>query len=211
MFDIQLRGVKDRLFNPLVPLVPSFVTPGHLTTVGQVFGTLTCVAATIPHHAHLAVYFWLANRCFDCLDGTLARHRHTASELGAFYDLLCDFVVYSAIPITIGIGVDADSKTWLAIAFVEATFHINNFVLFYFAAIQAKPREHELTSITMKPALIEGFESGVLFTAMLVFRSYIGSLCWIMGVGVIIGIVTRSWFLFDILSHVDSDRPKKLG
>ncbi|KAI4273163.1 MAG: hypothetical protein LQ337_004835, partial [Flavoplaca oasis] len=40
----------------------------------------------------LPLLFWILNRALDCLDGALARHRGTASELGGFLDLLGDFI-----------------------------------------------------------------------------------------------------------------------
>ncbi len=82
---------------------------------------------------------------------------------------------------------------WLAIAVVEASFHVNNFVLFYVGAVlekrkagmvvgaggkdgakdgdgkeaKAKVMVKELTSVAMRPALVEGVESGIMFTVML--------------------------------------------
>ena len=216
MFDIHLRGVKDRLLQPLVTFVPAAVTPGHITAVGFVFGILACIAATVQPTPHVALLLWFANRLFDCLDGILARHRNEASELGAFYDLLADFSIYSSIPIAVALGQAGtggqplDTYSWLGVAFVEATFHINNFVLFYCAAIAAKPEKSEVTSVTMKPALIEGFESGLFFMAMLIWQSYIGILCWGMGSLVMIGVMQRSWYLSHILSQKQplSGRPK---
>ena len=214
MFDIYLRGVKDRLLQPLLVLVPPTVTPGQLTVVGFVFGILACIAAAFSEVSYIALPLWLTNRLFDCLDCILARHRHESSELGAFYDLLCDFVIYSSIPIAVGLGQQAatgqplDTYSWLSIAFVEATFHINNFVLFYCAAIAAKPGRGEVTSVTMKPALMEGLESGLFFTAMLIWPSYIGILCWVMGGLVVAGVVQRAWYLSEVLSRAQRKKAR---
>jgi hypothetical protein len=61
----------------------------------------------------------------------------------------------------------------MALTLLEASFHVNNFVLFYSAAVAANRKDIELTSVTMRPALIEGFESGLIFTPMLVWpRAY---------------------------------------
>jgi hypothetical protein len=82
------------------------------------------------------------------------------------------------------------------VAILEASFHINNFVLFYIAAViegadkEAKATK-ELTSLAMMPALIEGFESGLLFTAMLLLPQYILLWSWIMALLVAIGICQR--------------------
>ena len=90
------------------------------------------------------------------------------------------------------------TRLWVAIALLEASFHINNFVLFYIAAILEKTKaikseKHikELTSVMMKPALIEGFESGLFFTAMLAYPQYTKELSWVMAGLVSIGIVRR--------------------
>lgn len=209
MFDLALRPLKDIVTAPLVHLVPFYIHPLHLTAVGFLFGLLACALASSPVTIDIAVFPWLINRIFDCLDGAVARSRNTASQTGGFYDLLCDFITYSCIPIAVAYG-QASSKTgaedqilsWLSIAFLEATFHINNFVLFYCAAVIEKAPT-ELTSVAMKPALVEGFEAGVLFTAMLVFPNQIASISWIMGFLVVIGTVQRCLAIDSLLRKVD--------
>ena len=214
MFDIPLRKVKDRLFEPLVPIIPKAVTPGYVTAAGFIVGMLGCAASASPLTAHLGIFLWITNRVLDCVDGVLARSRGTASDLGGFYDLSSDFVIYSVIPIAIGYGrstvpqsdeYESPNFRWLGIAFVEATFHINNFMLLYSAAAATKRREDEVTSITMKPALIEGFESGIIFSAMFVWPHYIGILSWVMGGLVMIGVAQRFWDVVKILSKSSND------
>jgi len=89
-------------------------------------------------------------------------------------------------------------KQWLAVAIVESTFHINNFILFFVAALTEKTKNvkdsrvtKELTSVSMRPALVEGAESGALFTLMLAMPGYTEILCWLLSCGVAIGIVQR--------------------
>ena len=193
MFDIQLRSFKDRLFNPGCQYVPHLVTPLHITISAFCAGLAACFSAS-QHHVLLSVSFWLLNRILDCLDGAVARHRNAASDLGGFLDLLGDFVVYSLLPISLAMS---QPDAWDAVAILEASFHVNNFILFYIAAIAEKKavangeKSKELTSLMMKPALIEGMESGMLFTAMLVFPEYLRSLSWIMALLVSLGISQR--------------------
>ena len=146
----------------------------------------------------------------DCLDGAVARRRGQTTDLGGFLDLLSDFVVYSAIPICCAssLALDAEHtsvfRLWLAVAVTEATFHINNFVLFFVAAVMEKRKaEHskagkqtdasicELTSVSMRPALVEGSESGAIFTLMLAVPEWTETLCWILSVGVVAGTAQR--------------------
>ena len=196
MFDIQLRFLKDDIFHPVCSYIPGSVTPFHITAAAFLVGLVSCYAAatqSIP----FSLTFWALNRTLDCLDGALARHRGTASDLGGFLDLLGDFIVYSFIPISIAAGWNNTAGTWKAVAVLEASFHINNFVLFYVAAVAAKrvpkggAKAKELTSVMMRPALIEGMESGLLFTAMLTWPAMIEWWCWGMTGLVAVGIGQR--------------------
>lgn len=216
MFDITLRPAKDSLFDPICNLVPKFITPLHVTGLAFLSGVTCCIAAA-RSNPMLAVGFWALNRCLDCLDGAIARKRQQTSDLGGFLDLLGDFVVYSAIPICCSLGTDSflsmDDNTllrrrWLAVAVVESSFHINNFILFFLAAIIERQhaqdvnrgrsrkgslnKTKELTSVTMKPALVEGFESGLAFTCMLAFPEWTEVICWILSAGVVIGTMQRT-------------------
>ena len=112
--------------------------------------------------------------------------------------MLGDFIVYSMLPIAIAHGSDDRNATWRAVAVLEATFHVNNFILFYVAAVGEKLRakgaeeSNELTSVMMRPAVIEGMESGLLFTLMLAFPESIKAWSWLMAGLVTIGIVQRT-------------------
>ena len=207
MFDIQLRSVKDSIFDPLCFYTPASVTPLQVTLTAFLSGLLSCYFAS-QRHIGLSLLFWSLNRMLDCLDGALARHRTSSSDLGGFLDLLGDFVVYSLLPIAVAAGVGGNStQCWKAVSFLEAAFHINNFILFYVAAIAEKkhadapsqPRTKELTSVTMRPALIEGMESALLFTAMLIFPSFITRWCWLMAALVGVGIAQRTNWVFRAL------------
>ncbi|KIW12283.1 hypothetical protein PV08_09560 [Exophiala spinifera] len=206
MFDIQLRKVKDRTFRPAVQFVPEVVTPGHLTFAAFIagLGACMCAMATDPRMSTWAVYLWLINRILDCLDGAVARTRNQTSDAGGFLDLLSDFIVYSLMPISVacgetrrGLAPENMSSLWLSISLLEATFHINNFILFYLAALSSQKTNDELTAVTMKPALVEGFESGIFFTLMLAFPSLLHYLTWTMAAGVCIGIASRTWLILD--------------
>jgi len=133
--------------------------------------------------------------------------RSTATALGGFLDLLGDFIIYSLIPPMLAYGQErtgaGTAVDWRAIAILEATFHINNFVLFYISAIIAAESDDELTSVSMRPALIEGLESGLLFTAMFIWPRYLRVLCWGMSAAVTVGIAQRVYFVIPALSRLD--------
>lgn len=193
MFDIQLRSFKDRLFDPSCHYIPHSISPLQITITAFSAGLAACYSAS-QHHVLLSISFWLLNRALDCLDGALARHRKAASDLGGFVDLLGDFIIYSLLPISLATG---QPDAWDAVAMLEASIHVNNFVLFYVAAIAEKratadgKKSKELTSLTMRPALVEGMESGILFTTMLVFPEYLRILSCFMALLVCLGICQR--------------------
>jgi phosphatidylglycerophosphate synthase len=204
MFDITLRGWKDGLVDPISRGVPRSITPGQITLAAFVCGTMSCLLATTPGYGNAALIFWLLNRFLDCLDGSLARATNSATQLGGFLDLLSDFIIYSLLPIAIARGQSQFIPIdWTALALLEASFHVNNFVLFYIAAVAADKKDGELTSVTMKPGLIEGFESGTLFTMMLIWPARISIWSWLMAVGVAFGTAQRVWTLIPVLKRLD--------
>ncbi|KAF1832028.1 hypothetical protein BDW02DRAFT_23576 [Decorospora gaudefroyi] len=211
MLDIQLRPLKDSLFDSITPLVPLSCSPLAITFCAFLSGVLACFYAASGNNV-LSTSFWALNRALDCLDGAVARKRNQSSDLGGFFDLLGDFIVYSAIPISCALALNdhVDSnKIWLSVAVLEASFHVNNFVLFYIGAILEKrkgggkendaSKVKELTSVAMRPALVEGTESAIFFTAMLIFPNYLPQLSWTMATLVSLGILQRTNWLADAL------------
>ncbi|MCJ1320279.1 hypothetical protein MMC15_005617 [Xylographa vitiligo] len=202
------KNWKDRLADPLVRQLPEWITPAKITLAALNAGLISCLLASFPMYRQWTLGFWALNRLLDCLDGSLARSRGAATELGGFLDLLGDFIVYSLLPIFIGIGQErltATSIGWVAIAALEASFHINNFILFYVAAVASKRKDGELTSVTMTPALVEGFEAGLCFTIMLIWPNMITLWSWLMSLAVAIGIVQRVLILMPVLRRLDEE------
>lgn len=216
MFDIALRSYKDLLFEPISHSVPGPFTPLRITAVGFTCGLFACFFACADYRS-LSLVFWILNRSLDCLDGAVARHRKQQSDLGGFFDLLADFVIFALIPICCCLQhafniLEAHRHVpeLLLVALLEAAFFINNFILFYIAALVEKSkaegaqrRADEVTSLVMRPALIEGFESGVFFTLMLAMPSMIGPLALVMFLGVVIGTSQRVRWLTTLLSRMD--------
>jgi phosphatidylglycerophosphate synthase len=215
--DAQAQSLTDNVINPLCHLVPSFVSPLHLTCLAFICGLISCWQICHEHNFR-ALIFWGCNRLLGGLDGAVARNRGKESEFGAFLDLLGSFWVYSTIPISCGLAVSAlddlkqpfthlspSNSPWLSIAVLEAMFHIHNFVLFYAAAVIEKHKQagknpmKELANVAMRPALVESFESGVIFTLMLAWPRRIEALCWAMVLLMGVGTIHKVQWLFRAL------------
>ena len=186
MFDAQLRPLIDRLLNPIGRgLVALGMTANQVTMIGAAFGLIAagCVAAGLFYPA---LWFVIANRVIDGLDGAVARASRS-SDFGGYLDIVSDFIFYSAIPLAFAL---ARPETALAAAFLIFSF-IGTATSFLGFAILAE--KHQVTTkIRGKKAfyylggLTEGTETILLFLAMLVWPDYFslmaivfGILCWV--------------------------------
>jgi phosphatidylglycerophosphate synthase len=104
------RPWDARLARRLVtPLIHSWVTPNHLTTLRLAVG-LAAAAAFIPGSyvwSNLAALLLIVSNFLDHTDGELARMSGKTSRIGHIYDLASDAVVTILLFIAIGIGVAA--------------------------------------------------------------------------------------------------------
>lgn len=186
MFDAQLRPLIDRLLNPIGRgLVALGMTANQVTMIGAAFGLIAagCVAAGLFYPA---LWFVIANRVIDGLDGAVARASRS-SDFGGYLDIVSDFIFYSAIPMAFAV---ARPETALAAAFLIFSF-IGTATSFLGFAILAE--KHQVTTkIRGKKVfyylggLTEGTETILLFLAMLVWPDYFslmaivfGILCWV--------------------------------
>ena len=185
MFDAQLRPLIDRLLNPIGRgLVTLGVTANQVTMIGAAFGMIAAgfVAAGLFYPA---LWFVIANRVIDGLDGAVARASRS-SDFGGYLDIVSDFIFYSAIPLAFAV---AQPETALAAAFLIFSF-IGTATSFLGFAILAE-KHHVTTQIRGKKAFYylggftEGTETILLFLAMLIWPDYFnvmaiifGILCW---------------------------------
>ena len=118
MFDAQLRPLIDRLLDPIGQgLVRLGATANQVTLIGVAFGLIAagCVAAGL---FHTALWFVIANRVIDGMDGAVARASRS-SDFGGYLDIVSDFIFYSAIPMAFAM---AQPETALAAAFLIFSF-----------------------------------------------------------------------------------------
>jgi archaetidylinositol phosphate synthase len=101
------RPWDARLARRLVaPLIHSWVTPNHLTTLRLAVG-LAAAAAFIPGSygwSNLAALLLVLSNFLDHTDGELARMSGKTSRIGHLYDLASDGAVTILLFIAIGVG-----------------------------------------------------------------------------------------------------------
>lgn len=201
MFDHLLRGLKDRLLMPLAMLFRG-VAPNVLTLTAFVFGITAAIAAW--QGVWLAgLLLWALNRITDGLDGTVARVAERQTDFGGYLDILLDFIVYAAIPVAFAIqSADRNVLVWTAV--LEATFFVNACSWMYLSAVLEKRASGasatgELTTVTMPPALVAGFETVVFFALFYLFPTHLVTLFGTMSVLVGINVIQRLLWARNVL------------
>ncbi len=86
-------------------LLPTSITPIHLTLAFTVVGLLAAVLFGLQRWMPLAGLLLLLKSALDAADGSLARARNRPSRVGRFLDSICDFLVMAAVFAGIAAGV----------------------------------------------------------------------------------------------------------
>lgn len=98
-----MQGAKfhDRLLaKSLLPLIPSWVEPNHITIV-RFFLTPAVVAVTIWGQYLIALPFFLAVAFTDILDGSLARVRNRVTTWGKVFDPVADKLLIGSLVVVL--------------------------------------------------------------------------------------------------------------
>jgi phosphatidylglycerophosphate synthase len=101
----------------VAPLVRTWVTPNHLTTLRLGVG-LAAAAAFVPGRygwSNIAALLLIFSNFLDHTDGELARMSGKTSRIGHLYDLASDAAVTILLFVAIGVGVGAAPGTDLMV------------------------------------------------------------------------------------------------
>ncbi len=185
MIDTALREVKEKLLFPLACETGKHIHPMTITLASGVLGVAAGVLAA--DHAYSAgLTCWLINRVLDGLDGTVARVHHQQSDLGAYIDIVTDFVAYAAIPIGLVLG-NPDRFTFIALIFLFGVFYVNTISWAYLSALlerrtQGAAATREKTSVTMPTGIVEGAETVIFYALFFLFPNALAALFILMGI-----------------------------
>ncbi|MFM0117574.1 CDP-alcohol phosphatidyltransferase family protein [Paraburkholderia sp. RL18-101-BIB-B] len=113
------RTWDARLARRLVtPLVNTWVTPNHLTTLRLLIGLAgaLCVAHGEFAWVNTGAFLIVLSNFVDHTDGELARIGGKSSRIGHFYDLACDALVTVMLFVGMGVGAGATHIAGLRVA-----------------------------------------------------------------------------------------------
>ncbi len=166
MFDTALRHVKDRALVALTRVLAP-VPPLAITGIALAFGLASAWCAAQGAFTAAFVLFWLGRIC-DGLDGAVARLTGKQSERGGYLDVMGDFIVYAAIPIGVWWALKIPHAD-LALIAMLAVFYVNAASWMLLSALVKK--RDDAVSVAMPVGLIEGFETLIAYSLMLLVPS----------------------------------------
>jgi phosphatidylglycerophosphate synthase len=170
----MLDGLMRRLIDPPLDRIGRGMaargwTADGATLAGLGFG-LAAAAAIAWENTGAAILFFLLGRVFDGLDGAIARATRK-TDRGGFLDIVCDFLIYGAIPLAFAIR-DPENNAVAACVLLFA-FYVNGATFLAFAAIAAKRGMDSVArgvkSIYFTAGLAEGTETILVFALMILF------------------------------------------
>lgn len=205
MLDQTLRQHKAIALRPAASALRQ-LSPSAFTLAGLFIGLGAAFAAASGSYS-LSVALWVLNRLLDGLDGEVARISGRESDFGGYLDILADYIVYAAVPVGLAYAV-ATEFAFLGLALLLSSFYLNAASWMYLAAILEKrgSQAGHRTSIVMPTGFIEGTETVLFYTAMLLFPAIFGTLSFTMAALVFATVVQRlvwSWRNLTAARHPD--------
>jgi phosphatidylglycerophosphate synthase len=173
----MLDGAMRRIIDPATARIGAAlarrgVQADALTLAGLAAGLACglCVWLALD----LAALLLLAlNRTLDGLDGAVARERGL-TDRGGYLDIVCDFIVYGAVPLAFALRDPAGNA--LASAVLLAAFYANGASFLAYAAIAAKrglsTGRRGPKSLYYTTGLMEGTETILFFAAFLLLPGW---------------------------------------
>ena len=168
MLDPFMRRMIDPPLNGVAGIWPRKISANQITIFGLVLG-VACFLAIAINTMTAALILLGLNRLADGLDGAVARAQ-TPSELGAYLDIVSDFVLWGLLPIGFII---LDSDNAIAAAVLLSSFSMSMTVFLAFA-IMAEKRGLETDiqgtkSFFYITGLVEGTETIAFFAIVIIW------------------------------------------
>ncbi len=181
MLDARLRRSIDPLLDRLGrQLAARGIGANEVTLLGFAIG-LGSVPALAAGAYGLALALILTGRLLDGIDGAVAR-ASAPTDFGGFLDIVCDFIVYAAVPFGFALS---DPENALAAAFLAVSFMGTGSSFLAYAVLAAK--RGVTTEIRGRKAfyylggLTEGFETILCFALMCLMPSAFVPIAWVFG------------------------------
>ena len=134
-FHERLKLAKDRVFIPLVKILPNKVTPNHITLFRFLINLGWAPFALFQPNLNQVFIFFLVY-FLDLYDGAVARFKNEISKFGKYFDALSDRVNF-AILFILFLGLSQEKFITLKLLLL---FEIISFIFIFIESFEKKPR-----------------------------------------------------------------------
>ncbi len=197
MIDHLILPIQHRVLNPLAKrIAKTEVTANEVTIAGFGVGVLAFLAICFEAYI-LGLVLILVNRLADGLDGIIAREKGT-TELGAYLDIVLDFIFYASIPLAFAIAeprANALSAAFLLFTFIGTASAFLSFSIFA-AKDQSLSTKYPRKGIYYLGGLTEGFETIFAFVLMCLFPTYFAIIACIFALACVVTTSTRIHYAY---------------
>ena len=175
------------------------LSPNQITLFSFTLGIISFIFLSFGM-IYTALLFFLLNRFFDGVDGALARLK-TPTDLGGFYDIISDFLIYSLLPFGF---ILFDNNNFLSMSLLLSSF-IGTCSTFLTTAWIFEKKKLKIEQLSKKSffyseGLIEGTETIVLFILMFVFFEVASFIAWIFALLCFLTAIIRVFKVSKILN-----------
>ena len=176
------RYIHERMQKPLIfialKIQKTQITPNQVSLIGKFFGLIAMILI-INSFFILALIFILINRVFDGVDGALARLTNKTTPYGAFFDIVCDYVIYAGVVLAFALN---NLSNALAVSVLLFSFTITG-VSFLAKSATSKKIDKANTAYAKKGffyhfGIAEGFETIVFLSLICFFPFYFNILSY---------------------------------
>ena len=156
-------------------------SPNQITFLSLILGIICFIFLSLGM-IYTALIFFILNRFFDGVDGTLARLTKP-TDLGGFYDIISDFFIYALLPFGF---ILFDKNNFLSMSLLLTSF-IGTCSTFLTTAWIFEKKKIKINQLSKKSfyysdGLIEGSETIFLFILMFLFYEVAYFIAWIFAV-----------------------------
>ena len=109
MFDRSIQQLTQKPLSFIGKLLLKVFNPNQITFIGFFFGIMMCFFIFMQNY-YFAILFLFLNRFCDGLDGVMARQT-SPTPLGAYLDIILDFVIYAAFFLVFSLQNEANLLT----------------------------------------------------------------------------------------------------
>jgi phosphatidylglycerophosphate synthase len=181
MFDAPLRKFIDPVLARAAAPVARLGISANTVTVAGFAAALAALAAIAAEHYWLGLFFIVANRLLDGLDGAVARQTQ-ATDLGGYLDIALDFVFYGGVPFAFAL---ADPGRALAASFLIFSFIGTGSTFLTYAVFAARRgivgETRGKKSLYYQGGLTEGTETFLAFAIICIWPDFFGVVAYIFG------------------------------